>query len=269
MAESNCGLRCFCNECDTAIHAQAAGPPARDNPDKLEEIITAMGRLMEKLCNIEDRMDGKADVQHLAAVEAKVKTVEGKLDNMEQEIKEMKQNKRSEESTVIDCVEKVILARTKDSIEEEAEKARRKTNVIVHGLPEFRALEASEREEDDFGLVASMLHEMKCDDVETAQTDRLGRRPEANDEAGTHKPRPLKIVLKSEEQKIHVLTSAKNMRLIKDGDWKNVFLHADLTMKEREIRRQLVSEMKERKQQGESDLIIVNWSLFICCCELE
>jgi len=49
--------------------------------------------------------------------------------------------------------------------------------------------------------------------------------------------------------------------VIKDGAWEDVFMHADLTMKEREVRRQLVAEINERKQQGETDLIIVNWKI--------
>jgi len=44
-------------------------------------------------------------------------------------------------------VEKVLTARSKESIEEEAEKAKRKSNVIIHGLAESGASEASERQE--------------------------------------------------------------------------------------------------------------------------
>ena len=162
---------------------------------------------------------------------------------------------------MIDCVEKVLSVRSKEATDEEAEKAKRKTNVIVHGLPESHAAEASDREDDDLGLTASMLYEMKCDKVEVEQAVRLGRRPDVEDNADTYKPRPLKLVLKTEEQKVKVLTAARNLRVIKDGAWKDVFMHADLTMKEREVRRQLVAEMKERKQQGETDLIIVNWKI--------
>jgi len=74
-------------------------------------------------------------------------------------------------------------------------------------LAESGAPEASERQEDDLGLIASMLHEMKCDNVEAVQTVRLRQKPETNDNA--YKPRPLKLVLKTEDQKIQILTSAK------------------------------------------------------------
>ena len=251
-------LKWFCDPC---LHTPTACTPAKDSHDKLEEIITTMGRLMEKLCYIEKRIDDKADVKHLTDVETKVRMVETKIDSLEQEMKEMKHNVKTEETHVIDCVEKVLSVRSKEATDEEAEKAKRKTNVIVHGLPESHAAEASDREDDDLGLTASMLYEMKCDKVEVEQAVRLGRRPDVEDNADTYKPRPLKLVLKTEEQKVKVLTAARNLRLIKDGAWKDVFMHADLTMKEREVRRQLVAEMKERKQQGETDLIIVNWKI--------
>ena len=248
-------LKWFCESC---LHSPASCPPVRDNHDKLEEIVATMGKLMDKLCHIENRLDNKADVQQLTVVVTKMRAVESNIDNIEQEIQEIKQNKKTDETQVIDCVEKVLTARSKESLDEEAEKAKRKSNVIIHGLPESGASDASERQDDDLGLIASMLHEMKCDSVEAVQAVRLGRKPDTNDSTQAYKPRPLKLVLKTEDQKIQVLTSAKNLRLIKDGGWKDVFLHADLTMKEREKRRQLVSEMKERKEQGETDLIIVN-----------
>jgi len=230
IVEDGPELKWFCEAC---LHSPAACLPARDNHDKLEEIVSVMGKLMDKLCHIENRLDGKADVQQLSDIEAKMNAVASKMDNIEQEVQEMKRSKKTDETQVIDCVERVLVARSKESVEEEAEKAKRKTNVIVHGLSESNASEASEREEDDLGLIATMLHEMKCDDVEAVQTVRLGRRPDANDNTVTQKPRPLKLVLRTEEKKTQVLASAKNLRLIKDGGWKDVFLHADLTMKER------------------------------------
>ena len=61
---------------------------------------------------------------------------------------------------MIDCVEKVLSVRSKEATEEEEEKAKRKTNVTVHGLPESHAVAASEKEDEDLGLTASVLYEM-------------------------------------------------------------------------------------------------------------
>jgi hypothetical protein len=39
--------------------------------------------------------------------------------------------------------------------------------------------------------------------------------------------------------------------------WSNVFIHQDLTPKQREARKELIKELKRRKDIGEKDLIIV------------
>ena len=73
----------------------------------------------------------------------------------------------------------------------------------------------------------------------------------------TVKPRPIKMVVESVQQKVKIIRSAKNLRLAHEGDWKTLFIHQDLTMKERELRRKLVQELKDRKEKSETDLILV------------
>jgi len=48
------------------------------------------------------------------------------------------------------------------------------------------------------------------------------------------------------------------MCYINDVLWKSIFLHRELTPREREARRLLVQELKDRKTAGEANLIIVN-----------
>ena len=55
------------------------------------------------------------------------------------------------------------------------------------------------------------------------------------------------MVLKTEEQKLDILRNSKNLRWREEGGWKNVFIHADLTLKQREVRRKLVTELKDKK----------------------
>ena len=47
------------------------------------------------------------------------------------------------------------------------------------------------------------------------------------------RPRPLKIVLASEEMRSKLLLRAKNLRNLKEGGWSRVFIHRDLTPTER------------------------------------
>jgi len=56
----------------------------------------------------------------------------------------------------------------------------------------------------------------------------------------------LKLVLASEDQKDKILYRSKNVRGKKD----KLFIHQDLTPKQRERQRQLVAELKDRQTKG-------------------
>ena len=90
-----------------------------------------------------------------------------------------------------------------------------------------------------------MLHELDSDGVKVEEVIRLGKRHPESDESS--KPRPLKIVLDTEKNKIQVIRRAKNLRDKKDGGWEKVFVHQDLTPRQREDRRKLVQTLKTRK----------------------
>ena len=79
-------------------------------------------------------------------------------------------------------------------------------------------------------MIAAMMHEIDCDDVKATKIVRLGEKPMATTNINDNipKPRPIKLVLESEEQKIQVLKRAKNLRLAKEGGWETVFIHQDL-----------------------------------------
>jgi len=63
-------------------------------------------------------------------------------------------------------------------------------------------------------------------------------------------------VFDSEESKVQVLRNAKNLKNKKEEGWERVFVHQDLTLKQREARNKLVQELKSRLAEGETDLTI-------------
>ena len=73
-----------------------------------------------------------------------------------------------------------------------------------------------------------------------------------------HDPRVGYVVLDSEDNKINLLKKAKNLREKQEGGWSKVFIHQDLTPRQREARKPLVAELKERKANAEKDLTIFN-----------
>ena len=135
---------------------------------------------------------------------------------------------------------------------EELEIEHRKKNVIVYGVSESVAEEADERISDDLNVLAAMFHEVGVDNIQTESVVRLGK----NASDPIQNPRPMKLVLNSEENKIRLLKNAKNLREKQEGGWSKVYIHQDLTPKQREARKPLLAELKERKAKGEKDLTI-------------
>ena len=56
------------------------------------------------------------------------------------------------------------------------EREKRKTCVIIHGVAESESDDPVVRREEDLMLIASMFHEMDCNDVKVEKAFRLGKR---------------------------------------------------------------------------------------------
>jgi len=131
---------------------------------------------------------------------------------------------------------------------------RRKKNVIVHGVSESNADNPEQRVDEDLTLLAAMFHEVGGEEIKVENVVRLGKK---NSDPAQH-PRPMKVVLDTAEGKVQLLRKAKNLRLKQERGWERVFIHQDLTPRQREARKPLVAELKQRKANGESNLIIFN-----------
>ena len=145
--------------------------------------------------------------------------------------------------------------------QEQEEIGRRRCNLIVHGLLEPNSDDTNTGSGDaktkEENTIMDLLHEMRCDDVSVESFVRLGRRPDEVDA----KPRPLKLALSSEKQKEKVLKMTKNLKLRNSTRPDRIFIHQDFTPKQRERRKELVEEMKQRRASGEKDLILVNLTI--------
>lgn len=119
------------------------------------------------------------------------------------------------------------------------------------------AADANGAQEEDENGIADILHVIGCDDVSVESVIRLGRK---SDEEGA-KPRPIKLVLASESQKDKVLRKSKNLRSQTDNRFSAVFMHQDLTPLQRERRHMLLQELKNRRDQGETNLVLRNWKI--------
>jgi len=139
-----------------------------------------------------------------------------------------------------ECVEGVVQHKLQEDEDEKEEINKRRTSVMVHGLTEPYEEDAEVRRTRDSDSMVDILHELKCDDVSVNKIFRLGT---YQGDQGT-KPRPLIMVLASEEQKDKLLKQAKNLRNKRDKGLDKVFIHQDLTPHQRMRRQKLVQEMK-------------------------
>ena len=160
---------------------------------------------------------------------------------------------------MLDRVEDAVRMKLQEDKEENEDLMRRKTSIIVHGLKESSDEKFETRKQHDEDTLIGILHEIDCDEVSVQSVIRLGRWGEGKSD----KPRPTKITLASEDQKDKVLRNAKNLQWRKGKGLDGIFMHQDLTQKQRRERQKLVQEMKERKGKGEKDLMIANGKIVV------
>jgi len=204
--------------------------------------------------------NAKTEAANVEAIEA-IKKLENKVcnnfDTFAQVVEKSRTDNAKTDAANVEAIEVVVKElenKTREQKQEEEDKERRKCSVIIHGLQESSAAEAKERRNEDSDLAQLLLHKISCDDINVGHITRLGPPPES---AGT-KPRPVKLTVSTVDARDKILRYSKNLRAIKEDVWKVVFIHQDLTPKEREARKLLVQELKARKLAGESNLIIVN-----------
>ena len=127
--------------------------------------------------------------------------------------------------------------------EELAERDRKKNNIVVYNFPEDSTEMA---EKDNF---TKMCKEATDLDINVLKFLRLGRKSD-------NRARPLLISLTSEGEKITLLSRAPKLRF--HEQYRNVYIAPDMTKLQRTKHKKLVDELKQRKQQGEENLIIRN-----------
>ena len=156
---------------------------------------------------------------------------------------EFRQQKKDEDMHLHDCVQQATSAQRQEEKEEMDEIKKRRLNVIIHGLAESRETDVDKCTQEDDEIVINMLHQMKCDKLSVQSVTRLGKKQSGEPNG---QPRPVRLVMASEEQKETILIHAKNLRKV-EGMAK-VFVHQDLTPKQRMKRKALVNELKNENR---------------------
>jgi len=237
-------LKWFCDKCDKVLAAK------KDDDNKSEDILKVLEQLVEGTKAVERRLDSIEHVLDSKADKEYVHSLENRLTSVETRVQDIQQMSTWSDMKVKYCIAKAIESKQGDESVEKEEREKIKTSVIIHGIAESSSDEAKDREEDDMGVLASMLHEMSCDQTEIIKVVRLGKRPIHTDTENAPKPRPIKMVVKSEEQKVNVLKAAKNLRQHQEGGWEKIFIHQDLTISLIIIGNKIVKRYGWRQRQA-------------------
>ena len=223
---------------------------------RCEMVFRRFSSAFIKMDEAQKRMEEKVDViltkLNTSSVDNQYKEVHERI---EQKVDALTSNVEKQGSVSVQDI--VCTTMAEDKAEEEEIK-RRNTSIIIHGLAEPLASTPELRKQEDEETTETLLHSLNLDDISVDSVIRLGRRPETADA----KPRPIKMVVASEEQKSRVLSKAKNLPRKREGV-PHIFMHQDLTPKQRQLRQELVKELKERQSKGEENLMIVNWKIVV------
>jgi hypothetical protein len=227
---------------------------------KIDDLVIKLDtdRMNQKMDEITKRLD-KNETGRAHGIQDAQKRVEEKVDKLVVTMEIMEKQKQTEGHYVHECVEDAVKLQLQQDREEIEEINKRKACIIIHGLKESTEVDPVKRKESDEDEIVNMLHEINCDSVTVQTAIRLGKK---DDTAGV-KPRPVKLEVASEEQKEKILRLAKNLRGKKEKGLDKVFIHQDMTPKQRQQRKELVQQMKERLAKGEKNLIIVGGRIVV------
>lgn len=204
----------------------------------------------------QSKMEAKVE-EFTEQLQMRVEISQNKLGERVEELSHHLQSHATETRLMRDSVEDAVRIKLQEDKEEEEEINKRKCSVIVHGLAEPSGDTAEARVQSDCDQLENLFHKIELDTISVKHITRLGKRAEEPDA----KPRPVKLTVASETHKDDVLKQAKNLRRIKEGGMDKVFIHQDLTPRQRQRRKLLVQELKDRQQRGEQNLILVNWKI--------
>ena len=133
------------------------------------------------------------------------------------------------------------LKTVREDVEEKMEIERRKNNIMIFGVAEMDAGEDSE-------AIERLFTTLKLDYTRHVESQvRVGK-------FSPDKPRPLKLKIKTFEGKKEVLVRAKMLRDL--DSYKGVFLAPDLTRKQQAVDRDLRTNLKRIRDEGEEHSFI-------------
>ena len=139
-------------------------------------------------------------------------------------------------------IQKAVHAGQVENKKEEQEMLDIRCNIVVYNLPEPKEDDFEKRQNEQRKKVTELFAALGKTGIKPKKMFRLGHFKEGDTNAA---PRPLKLVLGSQEEAVEIMA---NCKLLKDApeDIKKYSVTHDLTKTEREVIKQMVAEAKEK-----------------------
>ena len=151
-------------------------------------------------------------------------------------------------------IDAVVNVKLEEALKEEADKARKRTNIMIHNLPESEATDEEERKRYDKEECLKVFRDhlgVVADQNDIVHVLRMGKRNDA-----AVKPRLLRVILSSIEKKSNILTNAPKLKKSGNQSIKKLYITPDMTPKEMEEDTKIRKELTRRRAEGENDLMI-------------
>lgn len=161
----------------------------------------------------------------------------------------------------------VVKKQTK-TLEEDKRIEEREKNLIIYGVPDDE--EEENQMKSDFHTVKKMYaNKVELEPTDMTQISRLGERK-------TNHIRPIRLTFSTSEKRLQILRNNKNLTIEREQfemctstfcedqkKHKHIYVSTDKTKQQRETEKRLRDELKARKEQGETDLIIRNYKIIV------
>ena len=131
------------------------------------------------------------------------------------------------------------------AVSEIEEQAKRSSNVMVSNLKESG--ESAEEIKRDDEIKLKEIARIMDTNFEALKAIRIGKKE-------TGKTRPLKVIFQSCKERNAVLSKAKDIRTSNEEMTKNLAIKMDLTPKQRQEEKQLLSESNKRRDEERSQM---------------
>lgn len=178
-----------------------------------DEILSAVKRENDKLYDLVESLN-----QKLLALEKKNLDLEAKCERL-----------KDQSVNSVDFV-----------INEYDQRKKRENNVIVFGLAEKTLGPLDDRNKHDEDHVKSLAETLQINSVEISETRRLG---------SSVGKRPLLVRLKDTQTKFQMLRESRLLN--KCPQYQRVYIKPDLTRLQQSQRKELLSELRTRRERGE------------------